>query len=54
MATTETKKLCKEFVESIKADNKPQALNLFSKIINNKINDQIEEKKNLILKQYKF
>ena len=54
MTKSEEISLCGKFVENIKADNKPQALDNLNKIIESKINRRIQEKKEAILASKKF
>ena len=48
------KKECKEFVENLKSNNKPQALEILNKIIETKINNRIQLKKHAILASKNF
>ena len=48
------KQECKEFVEQLKANNKPQALEILNKIIDKKIDQRIQSKKAAILASKNF
>lgn len=50
----EIKEICKEFVQCIKDDNKPKAYSLFGNLVNQKIKDRIEERKQEILASRKI
>jgi hypothetical protein len=54
MPKDEIKQTASEFVTAIKGGNKPDALQLFKKLIGQKLKDQLEEKKNTILTNKKF
>ena len=54
MTKQEEIKLCGKFIENIKADNKPAALENLSKVIESKIKNKIQEKKQNILASKKF
>lgn len=50
----EVKEICKEFVQCIKADNKPKAYSLFNNLIQQKIQERVQNRKNEILSSRKF
>lgn len=47
--TPKVKQLCKHFVSAMEADNKPEALQWFSRLMTTKINDRVQAKKEAIL-----
>lgn len=48
------KELCKEFVNHIAADNKPAALKTFNALIEKKIRQRIDQKKEALLSSRKI
>ncbi len=54
MMTPKVKQLCKHFVSAMEADNKPEALQWFSRLMTNKINDRVQAKKEDILASKKI
>lgn len=50
----EIKEICKEFVQCIKADNKPKAYSLFNDLVQQKIKERVQNRKNEILASRKI
>lgn len=54
MTKQEEKQLCKQFVENLRLNNKPQALDNLNKIIESKLQNRIQSKKEAILASKKI